>query len=123
MTAKWYYSAISLFLICISTQGLHAQIMTQEKDMHGFLETSRVQIDSVDKALIQLLGKRESIVRQIGIYKAQRRIPALQKARFNDVLKNSIAEGKKENLSPELITTIMNAIHEESLRIENDISR
>jgi chorismate mutase len=57
-------------------------------------------------------------VREIGIYKAKHNIPPLQAARFQEIMKRSIAAGAKEGLSAEFITKLLNAIHEESLRIE-----
>ncbi|GAA4301356.1 chorismate mutase [Compostibacter hankyongensis] len=120
MKTKWYYSAAGLILLCLLQGSLHAQDVRADKDNGNFLESSRMQIDSVDHALIQLIGRREDIVRAIGRYKAEKHIAPLQKARFNEVLEQSIAEGKKAGLSPEFIKTLMNAIHEESLRIERD---
>lgn len=84
------------------------------------LELSRAKIDSLDSQLLKTLGERERIVKEIGIYKEKNHIPPLQAARFNQVLAKGIAEGSKQNLSPEFITELLNAIHKESLRIEGD---
>ena len=85
------------------------------------LEINRRKIDSLDKILIEVLGERERAVKEIGIYKAKNNIPSLQAARFQQVVDKGIAAGKKENLSPEFITELLNAIHKESLRIEDGI--
>ena len=85
------------------------------------LQTSRKKIDSLDKALIQLLGERERVVKEIGIYKAQNNIPSLQADRFKQVLEKSVEAGKKEGLSETFITELMNAVHKESLRIEDEL--
>jgi chorismate mutase len=84
------------------------------------LAEGRKKIDSLDKALLQTLGERERVVKDIGIYKAKNHIAPLQAARFKEVLDKSIEAGKKEGLSAQFITDLMNAIHEESLRIERD---
>jgi chorismate mutase len=81
----------------------------------------RLTIDSLDNSLIQLIGQREKIVREIGIYKAKHNIPSLQKNRFQEVINRSIAAGKEQGLSPEFITGLMNLIHAESLRLEDEI--
>lgn len=85
------------------------------------LQNSRAKIDSIDKKLIALLGEREQIVKEIGIYKAKNNIPALQADRFKQVLEKTIEAGKQEGLSATFITELMNAIHKESLRIEEEI--
>ncbi len=84
------------------------------------LAANRVKIDSLDNQLIKILGEREQIVKEIGIYKAKNHIAPLQAARFKEVLDKAVAKGAKEGLSAGFVTDLMNAIHEESLRIERD---
>ena len=86
------------------------------------LESKRKDIDSLDKKLFEVLGARERVVREIGIYKAQHHIPPLQAARFQKVLEKGIEAGKKEGLSEEFVTEMLNAIHKESLRIEDALA-
>jgi chorismate mutase len=92
---------------------------TQNRD--NLLEIQRRKIDSLDKKLIEILGVRERAVKEIGIYKAKHNIAPLQPARFQEVMKKSIMAGAKEGLSEEFITQLLNAIHEESLRIEESL--
>jgi chorismate mutase len=106
------------FLMMIMTSYLFAQ-SGQPKAADPTLEMARQKIDSLDKKLIEILGTRERVVKEIGIYKAKNNIPSLQAARFQQVIDKGIAAGKKENLSAEFITEILNAIHKESLRIED----
>lgn len=82
------------------------------------LENKRKVIDSLDKQLFEVLGARERVVREIGVYKAQHHIAPLQAARFQKVLERGIEAGKKEGLSAEFVTELLNAIHKESLRLE-----
>ncbi|WP_436491228.1 chorismate mutase [Chitinophaga sp. ARDCPP14] len=86
------------------------------------LENKRKDIDSLDKKLFEVLGARERVVREIGVYKARHDIAPLQAARFQKVLERGIEAGKKEGLSAEFVTEMLNAIHKESLRIEEAIS-
>lgn len=86
------------------------------------LENKRRVIDSLDRKLFEVLGARERVVREIGAYKAQHHIAPLQAARFQKVLERGIETGKKEGLSAEFVTEMLNAIHKESLRIEQLIS-
>lgn len=70
---------------------------------------------------MEVIGERERVVREIGLYKAKNNIPSLQADRFKQVLEKSIAAGQKEGLSATFVTEMMNAIHRESLRIEEEI--
>ncbi|MEO7212733.1 chorismate mutase [Mucilaginibacter sp.] len=97
-----------------SAQQKSAEVINQE------LSASRKKIDSLDKLLISVLGSRQHIVQEIGVYKKKNNIPPLQPARFKEVVDKAIIAGGKEGLSPVFITELMNAIHEESLRMESD---
>src|SRR5882762_7031165 len=98
------------------------QAQTNSKEnTDNIMKVQRMKIDSLDKKLIEILGARQRAVKEIGIYKAKNNIPPLQAARFQEVMKKSIEAGKKEGLSPEFITRILTAIHEESLRIEESV--
>ena len=85
------------------------------------LKVHRQKIDSLDDQLLKIIGLREQIVKEVGVYKAKNNVPPLQPARFQQVLEKNIAIGKQLGLSAEFITELMNAIHKESLRIEEEI--
>lgn len=85
------------------------------------LKVHRQKIDSLDNQLLKIIGLREQIVKEVGIYKAQNNIPSLQAARFQKILEKNIALGKQMGLSAEFVTELMNAIHKESLRIEEEV--
>ena len=106
--------SIGVFGIC------HAQT-NPNKDTGNPMEIQRRKIDSLDKMLITTLGARERAVKEIGMYKVKHNIASLQPARFQEVMKRSIEAGAKEGLSAEFITKLLNAIHEESLRIEDSL--
>jgi len=85
------------------------------------LKIHRQKIDSLDNQLLKIIGLREQIVKEVGVYKAKNNVPPLQAARFQQVLEKNIVMGKQLGLSAEFITELMNAIHKESLRIEEEI--
>ncbi|HWB24144.1 MAG TPA: chorismate mutase [Chitinophagaceae bacterium] len=107
---------VLLIVPLIST--LKADAQTAPADS---LAMFRVQIDSLDKQLIEILGKRMQVVEAVGEYKARHNIPALQQSRFDAILQKNILMGKAVNLSATLITEVMNAIHKESLSKENAV--
>jgi len=107
-------------LLIIGSDRLFAQSTSPSSTMNP-LESNRKKIDSLDQQLIELLGQRELVVKEIGIYKAKNHIPPLQAARFQQVLDRNIAAGKNHDLSPDFVTEVFNAIHKESLRKEEEI--
>ena len=100
--------------VAASAQTKSTAIINQE------LSASRKKIDSLDKLLISVLGSRQRIVQEIGVYKKKNNVPPLQPARFKEVVDRAITAGGKEGLSAEFIIELMNAIHKESLRVESD---
>ena len=112
MLAGW------LIAIAIGNRAYCQGVGTAIPAKDTLLENRRAVIDSLDKQLFEILGTRERVVREIGIYKAKNNIPPLQAARFQQVLDKGIAAGNREGLSAEFCTELLNAIHKESLRIE-----
>lgn len=111
----------SLTLILMISAAISSKAQSSSQKPLTTLEINRIKIDSLDSSVIETIGLREKLVKEIGLYKAKNHIPPLQAARFQDVLKKSIAAGKQQQLSEEFVTELMNAIHKESLRIENAI--
>ncbi len=112
---------IVVFLFNYSLARAQSSPMEIPKNTDQTLKISRNKIDSLDRQLIVLLGERERVVKDIGIYKAKNNIPPLQADRFKQVLEKNIEAGKTEGLSETFITELMNAIHKESLRIEEGL--
>ena len=119
MNKKLYLTALAVLIAgSFSFNSCIAQQMSVNTKQD--LDAGRAKIDSLDNLLMKVLGERERIAEAIGVYKAKNHIPPLAEARFKEVLNKSIEAGKKEGLSAEFITEMMNAIHKESLRIESD---
>ena len=118
---EYFFLAAVLILVFYCNYPAHAQNTPPAADTT--LQNNRKKIDRIDKQLIELIGEREKIVKEIGIYKAKNNIAPLQTARFQEVLNRAIAAGEKEGLSAEFVTELLNAIHKESLRIEEDIKK
>jgi chorismate mutase len=119
MMKKVFILTGSLIMMTMTNKALCQSQETTPKD--PVLENKRLQIDSLDKRLFEILGARDRVVKEIGVYKAKNNIPPLQAARFQMVLEKGIAAGKIEGLSEEFCTELLNAIHKESLRIEEAV--
>ena len=76
----------------------------------------RTQIDELDKQLLELLGERMSISREIGKYKKQRNMTVLQSIRYNELLKSRCEQGKIYHLSCSFVESLFENIHEESVK-------
>ena len=72
----------------------------------------------VDENLLKLIAERMNVSRQIGQYKKEHNVAILQAGRWEQVLSEAVAKGKALGLSEECVSAIMNAIHEESVRVQ-----
>src|SRR5438445_8600275 len=120
---KTYKYLLILAMLPLLNTAAKAQSAQPKQVQDNTLEINRKKIDSLDKLLFEVIGAREKAVREIGVYKAKNNIPPLQAARFQQVLEKGIAAGKEEGLSAEFVTEILNRIHKESLRIEEEIKQ
>ena len=112
-TIKTLILTAAITLITYATQAQTKPINTKAD-----FDAGRAKIDSLDAQMLKTIGERERVVREIGIYKAKNHIAPLQPARFQQVVEKAKEAGKKEGLSAEFIEKLMNAIHEESLKLE-----
>lgn len=74
------------------------------------LESLRKQIDEIDEQIVSLLTKRMDIVKSVGRFKKENKIPALDKKRWREVLASKKGFMKK----------IWEIIHDEALEIEKN---
>lgn len=79
----------------------------------------RKEIDRIDNAIIELLGKRIEVVKEIGKYKKSKNLPYLDLSRFQKLLMLRQKKAKKLGIPEELIKDIYTLIHDVSLKIES----
>lgn len=85
------------------------------------LDSHRQQIDAIDKGIIELLGKRFWVVKQVGIYKKENNLPPLQSDRWAEVIRTRTAWALKNGLSPEFVERLWNEFHEYALEEEEKV--
>lgn len=85
------------------------------------LEEFRRKIDSIDKDLLELLGKRMDIVKLIGEYKKSHNTTVFQKTRWKEIIDQRLKLSKKIDLNSEFIKIMLRAIHDESINIQEKI--
>ncbi len=85
------------------------------------LENLREQINHLDEELISLISNRMKVAKQIGEIKKKSKITVLQSNRYNEILDRAIKKGNQVGLSTDFIKSYLEAIHIESIRIQNAI--
>ena len=84
------------------------------------LSMLRQQIDDCDHELLAVLARRMSVSREIGSFKKAHNLRVVQPARYQDVMKARLEEGRQLGLDEDFIQRLMQAIHEESVRQQLD---
>ncbi len=93
-------------------------IDTDDDAYRSGIEALRARIDLLDETLLTALASRLEVSKEIGAYKKAHNIAIIQASRWDSILEKMIAEGEKLGLSAEFISTIFNAIHDESVRVQ-----
>ncbi|OIP84429.1 MAG: 3-deoxy-7-phosphoheptulonate synthase [Porphyromonadaceae bacterium CG2_30_38_12] len=87
------------------------------------LSALRRQIDEQDESLLELLARRMRISEEIGQYKKEHNMPILQTQRYDEILQHRISQAVEMGMDAEFMKTILVAIHEESVRHQQDIMK
>lgn len=82
------------------------------------LTVLRKEIDAVDEQLLLLVDRRVGIAREIGQWKREHDEPVIQAQRYQEVLNHYLELGASKGLSEDLIRTVFEALHKESVRVE-----
>ncbi len=85
------------------------------------LELLRGRIDGIDHEIMEILAQRMSIVQQIGLYKKENKVTALQINRWAEIMEDRARLAEKLNLDDAFIKSLFQLIHEDSVRQQSDI--
>ena len=85
------------------------------------IDALRARIDVLDEHLLDLLRNRMGVSQSIGEYKKEHNVAILQAVRWEQLFSDMLQRGISMGLSAEFITTVMNAIHDESVRVQNEV--
>ena len=100
---------------------IKALIIRDTVDSTERLSELRREMDEVDERLLDLISKRMAISREIGRYKMEHNMPVLQPVRYDYTVNRRIAQASELLVNEEFIRTVLEAIHEESVRQQLDI--
>ena len=80
------------------------------------MNTLREQVDQMDSHLLEILGSRMDIVREMGKLKAEQNISTLQPHRWKEILEDRVKKGASLGFGPDFVINLMQTIHEEAIR-------
>ncbi len=90
-------------------------------DFENQLDLLRNRIDAIDSEMLELLSSRVEIVKQIGQYKKDNNVTALQINRWTQLMENRVNLGKNLNLNETFVKILFQLIHEDSVRMQTEI--
>lgn len=81
----------------------------------------RQKIDNIDNELVELLNRRMEVSREIGVYKKEHRMSAVQPGRYGDLMVSRIRMAQEMGMSEDFMRAVLSAIHEESVRQQIEV--
>ena len=90
-------------------------------DFENLLDVLRHRIDAIDAELLETLSSRVAIVKQIGQYKKENNVTALQINRWTQLMDDRVNLGKKLELNETFVKILFQLIHEDSVRMQTEI--
>lgn len=100
---------------------LNTLVVRESTQSTESLTLLRQQIDQIDNELIEILAKRMRISREIGQYKKEHSMQIVHTNRYDDVLKSRKKLAEELGMSGDFICTVVEAIHEESVRQQIEV--
>lgn len=85
------------------------------------LERLRTQIDQYDAELFQILSQRMKVAEEIGRTKRANNVTILQTDRWDEIVQGVLARSGDMGLSREFLNILLNSIHMESIRKQNEV--
>ncbi len=85
------------------------------------LEVYRAEIDILDDEVLRIYKDRMNVVEKIGEFKKKNNFTILQTTRWSEILDERKEMGKKLGLSEDFVTTILKAVHQESINTQTRI--
>ena len=85
------------------------------------MQLLRHEIDTIDEELLQLLRQRNDISLKIAEIKRKNNMPVLQLNRWEQLLRDHIAEAEAMGLNSDYVRRIFEEIHAESVRLQSEI--
>ena len=94
---------------------------SEDPQFENKLENLRGRIDAIDHEIMEVLAQRMSIVKQIGQYKKENKVTALQINRWAQIMEDRERLAEKLNLDDNFVKALFQLIHEDSVRQQSEI--
>ena len=94
---------------------------SQAADYRDNIALLRTRIDIIDENILSLLKDRTKISETIGHFKRDHNIAILQTLRWDELMERVLQQGQAQGLDEHFLQTLFNVIHQESIRIQNEI--
>jgi chorismate mutase len=99
----------------------HKTEYSNDTDFEALLNNLRNQIDRLDNELLHTLKLRKDIVVKIANAKMEQNITALQRNRFDKLMRERLDAGKSLGLEDLFVKEIFDAIHDQSIKLQTDL--
>ena len=99
-------------------------VRDSDTDLRAYRENIdqlRARIDVIDENLLFALKSRMDVSRRIGQYKKEHNISIIQATRWDEILTGMVVRGREYALDEDFIKALFNLIHEESVRIQDNV--
>lgn len=97
-------------------------VIRRTDDASDGLTALRRRIDECDDELLEVLARRMQVAREIGRYKRAHTMPVLQTRRYEELLARRTAQAERAGMSAAFMQAVLQAIHEESVRQQMELS-
>lgn len=91
---------------------------SEDASFRSGMEAFRARIDEIDEELLRLLKARMDVSRSIGAYKKEHNVAIVQAERWEQLLSGMLEQAAALGLPEGTVRTIMTAIHQESVRVQ-----
>jgi chorismate mutase-like protein len=82
------------------------------------LDGLRLEIDRIDDEIVDLLGQRFALLRDVAAYKQPRDIPVVIPERINEVVERVVARGQRHGLDAQMMRDLYRRLIDEACRVE-----
>lgn len=91
------------------------------KDEMSFIGLMRGKIADLDDKMFSMLSERMKIAEEVGIYKRENDITILQQEHWKEIIEKRLSQSEELRLTPKFVRSVMDAIHQESIRHQTKV--
>ena len=101
--------------------GLEIRSSLKDSSSDRDLSALRIQMDSIDEQLMELLSGRMDIAKQMGEFKKEEGLTVLHLERWREIVRTRMNWSKELGLSEEFILRVLEQVHKESIKVQTDV--